>query len=55
MTIDTAATYTVVSARVYYKIPKHKRLRLHQPGTAKQASNGVVEILGKAIFDVEMG
>ena len=24
MTIDTAATYTVVSARVYYKIPKHK-------------------------------
>ena len=55
MTIDTAATYTVVSARVYYKIPKHKRPRLHQPGTAKQAGDGVVEILGKTIFDVEMG
>ena len=55
MTIDTTATYTVVSARVYYKIPKHKRPCLHQPGTAKQAGDGVVEILGKAIFDVEIG
>ena len=55
MTIDTAATYTVVSARVYYKIPKDKQPCLRQPGTAKQAGDGVVEILGKAIFDVEMG
>ena len=55
ITLDTSATHTFISDRFFHWIPKFKRPTLHGPGTLKQAGYGVTPILGRALFDLQLG
>ena len=55
ITLDTGATHTFISMRFFRWIPKFKRPTLHGPGTLKQAGYGVIPILGRALFDLQLG
>ena len=57
ITIDPGATRTVISERVFYRIPRNKRPKLFHKGAsfdlAKEGS--AMKILGKARFKIKLG
>ena len=55
-TVDTGATTTIVSSKVYGQIPEDRRPRLHSGTALLACADGrSIKYLGKALFDVKLG
>ena len=56
MLVDTGASETILSAKMYHLIPRHKRPPLESPVTEmKQADGSNVEILGTTVVELAVG
>jgi hypothetical protein len=55
LTADTGAVRTILSGKIYRRIPRNRRPPLSKATGLSSASGDPLEVLGKADFEVQMG